>query len=120
MTPSWPRDPSLQGRLEEVLREYMQRLDRGEAVDREQLLARHPELADGLRSYFADSDEVERLGRRAGAAGTRAAGPSPPHGPAHGVDPLARDDPLRGCPGPAHSLCPPRAAGAPSGEGRAR
>ena len=36
----------------------MQCLDRGEAVDREQLLDRHPELADELRSYFAGSDEV--------------------------------------------------------------
>jgi WD40 repeat protein len=43
----------------------MQRLDRGEAVDREQFLARHAEWAEELRSYFAGSDEVERLGRRA-------------------------------------------------------
>jgi WD40 repeat protein/tRNA A-37 threonylcarbamoyl transferase component Bud32 len=49
--------------LEEVLEDYMRRLDRGEAVDRELLLARHPELAAGLRSYFAASDEVERLNR---------------------------------------------------------
>jgi WD40 repeat protein/tRNA A-37 threonylcarbamoyl transferase component Bud32 len=48
-----------------VLGQYMQRLDRGEVVDREQLLARHPELAKELRSYFAASDEVERLGRQA-------------------------------------------------------
>jgi WD40 repeat protein/tRNA A-37 threonylcarbamoyl transferase component Bud32 len=39
----------------------MQRLDRGEAVDREQLLAWHPEVATELRSYFAASDEIERL-----------------------------------------------------------
>ena len=49
----------------EVLEEYMQRLDRGEAVDREQFLARHSEWAEELRSYFASSDEVERLSRRA-------------------------------------------------------
>src|SRR6266540_5777188 len=65
MTPALPPDSSRQGRLEEVLGEYMQCLDRGETVDREQLLARHPELAEELRSYFADSDEVERLGRQA-------------------------------------------------------
>src|SRR5262245_40626415 len=64
MTGPCPPDSSRQGALEEVLGEYMQRLDRGEAVDREALLARHPELADDLRSYFASSDEVERLSRQ--------------------------------------------------------
>jgi eukaryotic-like serine/threonine-protein kinase len=61
-------DSSQESLLEEVLGEYMQRLDRGEAVDREQLLARYPELAAELRAYFADSDEVERL-RRQGRRG---------------------------------------------------
>jgi WD40 repeat protein/tRNA A-37 threonylcarbamoyl transferase component Bud32 len=56
-----------QGLLAEVLEDYMRRLDRGEVVDREQILARHPELAEELRSYFAGSDEVARLGGRAGA-----------------------------------------------------
>jgi WD40 repeat protein/serine/threonine protein kinase len=65
MTLSVPPDSSRRSRLEEVLGEYMQRLDRGEAVDREQFLARHPEWAEELRSYFAGSDELERLGRRA-------------------------------------------------------
>jgi WD40 repeat protein/tRNA A-37 threonylcarbamoyl transferase component Bud32 len=59
-------DSARQGLLEEVLGEYMERLDRGEAVDQEHLLARHPELAEELRSYFAASEEVERLGRQAG------------------------------------------------------
>src|SRR5262249_17348288 len=58
-----PSDSSQQGLLEEVLEDYMQRLDRGEVVDREQFLARHPELIDELRSYFAGSDELERLAR---------------------------------------------------------
>src|SRR5262249_24308891 len=76
MTPSSPADPAgpaRPGQLEEVLGEYRQRLDRGEAVDREQFLARHPELAEELRSYFADSDELERIARQAGGA--------PPTGP---------------------------------------
>src|SRR5262245_39598205 len=66
MTPSRPPNSSRKGLLEHVLGEYMHCLDRGEAVDREQLLHRHPELADELRSYFAGSDEVERLRREAG------------------------------------------------------
>jgi WD40 repeat protein/tRNA A-37 threonylcarbamoyl transferase component Bud32 len=80
--------------LEEVLEDFMQRLDLGEAVDREQLLAQHPELADELRSYFAGIDEVERLGRHAkgGEALTALPGrPTPGAGraeatpPAHGL-----------------------------------
>jgi WD40 repeat protein/tRNA A-37 threonylcarbamoyl transferase component Bud32 len=63
MTPSSSPDSSRQGFLEEVLEDFMQRLDLGEAVNREQLVAQHPEMADELRSYFAGIDEVERLGR---------------------------------------------------------
>jgi WD40 repeat protein/tRNA A-37 threonylcarbamoyl transferase component Bud32 len=65
MTPSSPSDALRQGLLGEVLKEYMERLDRGEGADREQLLARHPELAEALRSYFAGVDEVARLARPA-------------------------------------------------------
>ncbi len=66
MTPSYSTDSLRQGLLEEVLEEYMLRLDRGEAVDRDEFLAQHPELADQLRSYFAGTDEVERLHRQPG------------------------------------------------------
>src|SRR5262245_36533189 len=65
MSLSVPPDSSRESLLEEVLGEYMQRLDRGEAVDREQFLARHPEWAEELRSYFEGSDELERLAPRA-------------------------------------------------------
>src|SRR5439155_23518114 len=95
MTPSRPPDSSRPGLLEEVLGEYMQCLDRGEAVDREQLLARHPELAEELRSYFAGSDEVDRLRQQAGGG--------PP------TDLLSR---ARTGPGPAEP--------GPSAEGRVR
>src|SRR5262249_40290162 len=67
MTPTPAPDSARQGLLEEVLGEYMQRLDRGEPADREELLARHPELAEELRSYFAGCDEIEQLGRQAAA-----------------------------------------------------
>src|SRR5262245_42198970 len=65
MTRPLPPDTSSRGLPDEVLAEYMQRLDHGETVDREQFLARHSEWAEELRSYFAGCDEVERLGRRA-------------------------------------------------------
>jgi WD40 repeat protein/tRNA A-37 threonylcarbamoyl transferase component Bud32 len=58
-----PPDSSQPGLLERVLADYMERLDRGEAVDREQLLARYPELAEPLQSYFAAGDELERRDR---------------------------------------------------------
>jgi WD40 repeat protein/tRNA A-37 threonylcarbamoyl transferase component Bud32 len=54
----------------------MERLDRGEAVDREHLLAQHPELAEELQSYFAGCDELEQLGRK-GGGGMPALSPSP-------------------------------------------
>ncbi|HZY87505.1 MAG TPA: serine/threonine-protein kinase, partial [Gemmataceae bacterium] len=71
MTPSYPPGASHEGLLDEVLGEYMQRLDRGEGVGREELLARHPELAAELRSYFAGCDEVERIGQFTGPARQR-------------------------------------------------
>jgi WD40 repeat protein/tRNA A-37 threonylcarbamoyl transferase component Bud32 len=61
MTPSYSTGSLRHGALEQVLEEYMRRLDAGEVVDRDQLLARHPELADELRSYFAGTDELEHL-----------------------------------------------------------
>jgi hypothetical protein len=52
-------------RIEAALREYLERIDRGEAIDREEYLARHGPIADQLRSYIAAEDEVRKL---AGAA----------------------------------------------------
>jgi eukaryotic-like serine/threonine-protein kinase len=76
MTRSYSTDSLRPGLLEEVLEEYMLRLDRGEAVDRDQFLAGHPELADELRSYFAGTDEVDKLRRQQ----ERETPTSPPHG----------------------------------------
>jgi WD40 repeat protein/tRNA A-37 threonylcarbamoyl transferase component Bud32 len=58
-----PPDSSPQSLLDKVLADYMERLDRGEAVDRAQLVADHPGLAKELQSYFTGGDEVARLGR---------------------------------------------------------
>ncbi len=41
-------------RLDEVLSEYMLRVDRGEVVDREQFIAEYPDVGDRLRAFFAD------------------------------------------------------------------
>lgn len=50
--PSQPAQNSQEDRLNKILAEYMKRVDAGEAVDRDALLKEHPDLADGLRSYF--------------------------------------------------------------------
>jgi WD40 repeat protein len=61
MTTPRPPDATRNAPLEEVLAEYMERLDRGEAIDRDRLLAEHPHIAGELQSYFADSDAVALL-----------------------------------------------------------
>jgi WD40 repeat protein/tRNA A-37 threonylcarbamoyl transferase component Bud32 len=79
-----PPDSSPQAQLEEVLANYMERLDRGEAIDRAQLIAHYPEFAEELQSYFGGGDEVERLGR-ADRGGTPATpGPEEAAAEAHG------------------------------------
>jgi hypothetical protein len=45
---------------DEVLAEYLVRIDRGEPVDREAFVAAQPEVADQLRAYFADSQAVRQ------------------------------------------------------------
>ncbi|HET6326454.1 MAG TPA: protein kinase, partial [Planctomycetaceae bacterium] len=52
-----PSDPQIAA----ALREYLERVDRGEPVDREEFLARHLPIADALRSFIAAEDEVRKL-----------------------------------------------------------
>lgn len=47
--------------LEDVLAEYLRALEQGERIDREALVGRHPHLADELRSFLANRDEMERV-----------------------------------------------------------
>ena len=53
--------PSREGRLEEVLASYLRRLQAGEAVDRQAILAQHPDLADDLREFFANQARLARI-----------------------------------------------------------
>jgi serine/threonine protein kinase/formylglycine-generating enzyme required for sulfatase activity len=63
-------------RIEAALREYLERLDRGEAVDRQAFLARYSEIADALRAFIAAEEELRKLAgdkasRESAASSTR-------------------------------------------------
>ena len=51
-----PKDP----RVEAALREFLERVDRGEPVDREEFLARHARIADQLRAAITAEEEVRK------------------------------------------------------------
>ena len=47
--------------VNEIIAAYLQAVDAGQAPDRQELLARHPELATELQAFFADHDKVDQL-----------------------------------------------------------
>jgi serine/threonine-protein kinase len=57
-----PNDPTRSfSPLDAVVAEYLQAVESGRVPSRQELLDRHPELADGLRAFFADLDRVDRV-----------------------------------------------------------
>src|SRR6516164_362686 len=46
--------------LDAIIAEYVQQVEAGAVPDREALLAQHPDLADRLRAFFADYDQLDR------------------------------------------------------------
>ena len=48
-------------RVQAALKEYLERVDRGDAVDREEFLSQRPEIADELRSFIDAEDELRKL-----------------------------------------------------------
>jgi tRNA A-37 threonylcarbamoyl transferase component Bud32 len=57
-----PNDPvtSAGDPLDTLIALYMQQVEAGQVPDREALLAAHPDLADRLRAFFADLDQLDR------------------------------------------------------------
>jgi serine/threonine protein kinase len=61
MTAQLTSTPGREERLNEVLLAYVEALQDGRPTDRNEFLARHPDLRDELEAFFASHDVVERL-----------------------------------------------------------
>jgi WD40 repeat protein/tRNA A-37 threonylcarbamoyl transferase component Bud32 len=59
--------------FDQVLAEYLRRIDAGEDIGHEQFIAEHPDVADSLREYFETADQLDQLAG-AGSAETLAPG----------------------------------------------
>jgi serine/threonine protein kinase len=57
---SIPDQNEIDPRVNLALQAFLEFADRGEFIDREQFLAKHPEIADQLRSFITDSDDLAR------------------------------------------------------------
>jgi hypothetical protein len=47
--------------LNEIIAEYLQAVELGNAPDRDELIGQHPDLADDLKSFFANHDKMREL-----------------------------------------------------------
>jgi hypothetical protein len=48
-------------RVNQVIAAYLQAVESGDRPDQQEWLARHPDLADELASFFANQDQFDRL-----------------------------------------------------------
>src|SRR3954464_14050150 len=55
-----PEDSESQADLDDLLADFMRRLDQGEQLDHEAFIKAHPDLATELREYFSIAVAVER------------------------------------------------------------
>jgi tRNA A-37 threonylcarbamoyl transferase component Bud32 len=86
-----PQDTAREERVNEIIAGYLQAVQHGQIPNRQEILARHPELAAELQEFFGDQDQFDRLAAplravlpakpptgNAGAAPTVAVGETPP------------------------------------------
>jgi hypothetical protein len=62
-------------RINAALREYLERVDRGEALDAKEFIAQHPEIAGELRSFIDAEDHLRKLAAAEPVRGTVDTGP---------------------------------------------
>jgi serine/threonine-protein kinase len=60
MTPSASNESSQDERVNQVIADYLKSVEEGQPLDRQELLARHPDLAAELAAFFADRDRFEQ------------------------------------------------------------
>src|SRR5262245_28350816 len=70
-------NPSLQARLAQILGDLLQAAREGRAVNRMEVMARHPELAEHLRAFFAAQDQSAPWTKDAADNPAPAEGPAP-------------------------------------------
>jgi WD40 repeat protein len=61
-------------RVDAILAAYIEAVETGQAPDRAELLARHPELATELAAFFADHEQMDQLARSLRPAATALSG----------------------------------------------
>jgi tetratricopeptide (TPR) repeat protein/tRNA A-37 threonylcarbamoyl transferase component Bud32 len=96
MTPEHPHNLEREERVNEVLAEYLEAVEDGQAPDRQELLARHPDLAPELAAFLDDRDRVARLAMpfRSAVQAVLAATPPPVNTPFPGLEENAEAGPL--------------------------
>src|SRR5437764_11698096 len=113
MGPAPPDSSDRETRVDRIVAQYLRDAETGRTPDRDQLIARHADLAGELRSFFADRDRIERVARpfREGAS------PSPfPCPDCHGR--LEPDGTVASCPACGSRFRLERGGGLPPGERR--
>src|SRR6516225_6246187 len=57
-----PDNSGREARLDELIAAYLEAVEAGRTPDRDEWLARHPDLAEDLRAFFVNHDRMARVG----------------------------------------------------------